>query len=53
MCSAKLAHLSGKRHGDGLDLGVSLQSVLAELAAGAALLEAAERGRSREDVVAV
>ena len=50
---AGLAHLSGERHGDGLDLGVSLQSVLAELAAGTALLEAAEWGRGGEDVVAV
>ncbi len=38
----KLAHLSRERHGDGLDLGVGLQAVLAELATRAALLEAAK-----------
>src|SRR5262249_20190085 len=36
-----------------LDLGVQLQGVLTELAADAAHLESAERGRGVEDVVAV
>ena len=50
---AKLAHLSGQWHGDGLDLGVSLQAVLSKLATGTALLESAKGCGSREDVVAV
>ncbi len=49
----KLAHLSGERHGNGLDLGVSLQAVLAQLAPRATLLEATKGRSGRKDVIAV
>ena len=48
-----LAHLAREGHGDGLDFGVGLEAILPELATGSRLLEASERGRGAEDVVAV
>ena len=41
------------RHGDGFDLGVIVQAVLAELSADARLLVAPEGRRGREGVVGV
>ncbi len=48
-----LRHLLSDEGGDGLDLGVGLEAVRAQLPAGAGLLEASEGRHRREDVVAV